>query len=591
MIDATILYVIGTSMSVQQLYYSYTQEPDLCIKGGLVADVFSGQWVQGVDILVKDGRILDWVQPDSVKARHSIDVEGAAVIPALMDSHVHIESSFLTPERFADLVIANGTGTIIADPHEIANVLGMTGIDYMIEAASHTGLNIQFMFPSCVPSTPFEHAGATLGAKDFAKALAAKKVLGLAEVMNVPGVLAGDPELLAMLESARAAAAPVDGHAPMLSGRALSQYAALGVKTDHECSSVEEMHERIRRGMMVHLRMGSAAKNVPTLIKGVSEQNQAMCSFCCDDAHPKDISENGHMQKHLRYAVSHGVSAINAVRMATINTARHYGLSDRGALAPGYIADITVVKDLVNFDVCEVFLKGVQYVKDSQLCLKTTHFADHSSVKSSVKLPQLTLESFKISLKDAPARVIGLVPGELLTKDLSEKLNVGEGYFDAAINPGHIQVSVIERHHASGHIGHAIVSGYLKEGARMNAAVATTVSHDSHNLVIGGDNPQDMLLAAREIERLGGGMCVVKNGRVLASVALPIAGLMSDLTAPEFIAKQNHFYAILHEAIPVADNIEAVMNLAFLALPVIPTLRVTDTGLFDVTQFSPIPLQ
>lgn len=579
-------------MTVQEQLHAYTGQPDLCITGGLLADVFSGQWVNETDLLIKDGKILDWVPQGSVRAKETLDVKGSAVIPALIDSHVHIESSFLTPERFADLVIANGTGCIIADPHEIANVLGMRGINYMIEAASHTGLDVRFMFPSCVPATPFEHAGAKLGAEDFAQALDAGKVLGLAEVMNVPGVLAGDAQLTGMLEKARQHHAPVDGHAPMLTGQALSQYAAVGVKSDHECSTVQEMNERIRRGMMVHLRMGSAAKNVPALIAGVTPQNEAMCSFCCDDAHPKDISENGHMQKHLRYAVRHGISAMSAVRMATLNTARHYRLDELGALAPGYRADITVVKDLTDFCVSDVLLKGKVYVKDGRLLLKTPTTADRSGVRSSVKLPPLSEKSFEIALQEGVStHVIGLLSGELLTKNLSLTVNTRDGMFDAALNPGLIQVSVIERHHASGHIGHAIVQGYLKDGARMNGAVATTVAHDSHNLVIGGDNARDMLLAAREIERLGGGMCVVKQGKILASLALPIAGLMSDMDAEEFISAQTEFYRILHEAISVADNVEAIMNLAFLALPVIPSLRVTDSGLFDVNAFELVAMQ
>lgn len=549
---------------------------------GTVADVFSGTFLTDVDVLVTDGVVVDCVPTGSAEALETVDLEGGILLPGFIDAHVHIESSMLVPERFAELVLPHGTAVVVADPHEIANVLGTEGIRYMLDASEGLPLDIRFMLPSCVPATPFEHAGATLDAERLRPLYAHPRVLGLGEVMNVPGVLGKDPDLLQKLLDARTRARPIDGHAPGVLREALSACVVAGITSDHECSTLEEMRESIRRGMCVMIRQGSAAKNLPELIRGVTPENAHMCMFCNDDANPADIALEGHMEKHLRMAVAAGVPAMTAVRMATVNAANRFGLTESGAVAPGRRADFAVVEDLTHFRVRATYHGGRLTSRDGKLTAPLRRPLRPEGVLSRVRTGRVDADTFAIDVPSGRARVIGLVPHEILTMAHELPVRTESGKFDAALNPGLVKVAVLERHHALGTVGTGILSGYIEANAFMPGAVATTIAHDSHNIVVAGGSDADMLAAVERLREIGGGMTVVRDGRVLAELSLPCAGLMSFETGESIAAELEHVYRVARESFRIRDTVEPVMTLAFLALPVIPALRVTDEGLFDV---------
>lgn len=557
----------------------------LCFTNGIVADVFSGEFLSDVDVLVDNGVVVDCVKTGSRKAKETIDLKGAYLLPGFIDTHVHIESSMLSPERFSDLVVPHGTSLVIADPHEIANVAGKAGIEYMLKAAEHTPLDIRFMLPSCVPATPFENSGAVLKAEDLREFYGHPKVLGLAEVMNIPGVLMGDPDLMQKLIDAKQRDVAIDGHAPMFLGSQLSACALAGIGSDHECSTVEELQERIRRGMAVNIREGSAAKNFEALIQGVTDDNASMCFFCTDDANPSDIQTRGHMEKHLRMAVAAGLKPMTALRMATVYAARHYGLRKMGAIAPGYRADFAIVNDLKDFKVADVYLKGEHVAHDGSCLRSVEALHQPTTVLSSVKTAPINEQSLRMAISTPTIRVIDVLPNQILTESGTQTVN-GDKHFQASLNPGLVKIAVIERHHEKASIGLGVLRGYIKENTLMNGAIATTIAHDSHNVVIAGGSDADMVLAHDTLKAMGGGMVVVKDHRVLATFALPIGGLMSDGESQDVIVGQSALYETAHQAFDFADGVEPVMTLAFMSLPVIPHLRVTDRGLFDVDRFA-----
>ena len=558
----------------------------ICFTNATIADVITGRWLNDTDVIVKGDTIEALVPQGTVKTDRIIDLNGQFLLPAFIDAHVHIESSQLTPSHFSDLVIVHGTGCVIADPHEIANVLGTNGLDFMIENARGAALDIRFMLPSCVPATPFETAGAQLLAKDLQDYFAVDCVLGLGEVMNVPGVLRKDPDLIAKLALARAHDRPIDGHAPLLSGQALKAYATAGVSSDHECSTIEEMLERIDCGMTVLLRQGSAAKNLAQLLPAVTQANAAFCCFCCDDTHPDDIVREGHLEKHLRMAVAAGLDPITTVQMATINAARHYGLTHLGAIEAGRKANFALVDNLKDFNVCDVFLNGVHVAHRGRLLHPSSHPMLPKHITHTVNPINVALSDFQMPLASNKLRIIGLLPNELLTETLIEDVLCLNGLFQCNENPGLLKIAVIERHHATGNMALGVVKGYLKEGALMQGAVATTVAHDSHNIVVIGDNDSDMLKAVETLKTLQGGQCAVNKGEIVATLALPVAGLMSDKDAESVRLEQHNFEKAVHEHFDIADGVNAAMTLAFLALPVIPHLKITDQGLFDVDKFA-----
>lgn len=515
------------------------------------------------------------------EGRKELDMNGAYLLPGLIDSHVHIESSLISPEQFARLVVPRGTTTVIADPHEIANVAGLEGIRYMINAARQVPLDVYFMLPSCVPSTSFENAGAVLDAAALEELIDDGAVLGLGEVMDYPSVTAGDEGILAKIALAAGRNKPIDGHGPMLEGRGLNAYRAAGIQTDHECSTLDEMLDRLRIGMRILIREGSAARNLSTLIKGVGPHTSRYCSFCTDDKQPENILTEGHIDHSLRLAIENGLDPLTAIQMGTLNAAEGYGLVRKGALAPGFDADIIVVDNLRHFKVQQVYKKGILVARDQE-ALFAVNTPDISAVSGSVNVGELSEESFRLKLRGDLVNVIHLHPGNLITEKAVRKVYINEqGFFVHREKLDILKLAVIERHKASGHIGLGLVEGFQLK----NGALATTIAHDSHNLIIIGDNDRDMLAAARELISCGGGMCVVRDEKVLDTLPLPIAGLMSNEAADQLNQRLSRINRTAYEALRVNPQVDPFMSLSFLALPVIPELKLTDMGLFDVTNF------
>lgn len=550
---------------------------DLLLRNCRLVNVFTQEILQ-TSVAIDQGVVVGYGEQEAEIER---DLRGRYLLPGLIDSHVHIESSLLSPEQFALLVLPRGTTTVVADPHEIANVCGLDGIRYMIDAADEAPLDVFFMLPSCVPATSFENAGAVLDAEALSSMINHERVLGLGEMMDYPAVLSSDPGAVAKLDTTARAGKPMDGHAPMVLGRELMAYRAAGIDTDHECSTVEEMAERLNLGMRVLIREGSAARNLATLIKGVNERNAHLCAFCTDDKQPADILKEGQIDYNLRLAVKEGLDPIRAVQMATINAARGYGLRDRGAVAPGLMADMVVVDDLSDFYVREVYKRGVK-VAENRLPLFSVGSPELTKVIGTVKAPSLKANSFRLSLTGERARVIGIEPGSLITHDVTRSVaRDEEGFFVASAEDDIRKLAVVERHRRTGNIGVGLVEGFGLTGG----AMATTIAHDSHNLIVLGDNDEDMLLAAEELIRLEGGMCLAGRGKILGSLALPIAGLMTNEGAAGVSEQLEELNTLAFNRLGVRDDIDPFMTLSFLALPVIPELKLTDMGLFDVKRF------
>ncbi|HDQ14934.1 MAG TPA: adenine deaminase [Sediminispirochaeta sp.] len=550
---------------------------DLVLKNAKVVNVFSHEVQEGT-LAVDRGRI---VGIGAYEGEREIDMEGAYLMPGLIDAHVHIESSLSSPEQFARAVVPRGTTAIVADPHEIANVCGTEGISYMLDASEGLPLRVFFMLPSCVPATSFENAGAVLDAENLSLFLDHPRVLGLGEMMDYPSLLAGDEKVLDKMVMASSHGMLIDGHGPMVLGKELNAYAGSGVETDHESSTIEEMRERLAVGMYCLIRQGSAARNLPDLIHGVNESNSRRCLFCTDDRQPEDILKEGHIDNHLRMAVARGVDPVTAIQMATINSAEAYGLKGTGALAPGYRADIVVVDDLKDFQVREVYIAG-QKVAEKGRALFDPPNADISSVSGALQVKDFSMGRLELKLESDIVRVMRVQPESLITEEVSRKVHLDQqGRFVFHPSLDVLKMAVIERHNNTGHVGLGLVENYrLKRGA-----VALTIAHDSHNIIVIGADDRDMSRAVEELIDMGGGITMVLDGQVLSSLALPIAGLMSDRSA-DFVAEQlARMYPIARETLGVNPVLDPFMTLSFMALPVIPELKLTDLGLFDARQF------
>ena len=550
---------------------------DVLVKNARVLNVLSGE-IHEADVAVAAGLVVGF---SGREARQVVDAGGRYLCPGFIDGHIHIESTLLSPPVFAQAVAPHGTCAVISDPHEIANVLGLSGIEYMLACSRDLPVTCYFMMPSCVPATTMATSGARLGAVDVGAMLARypDRILGLAEVMNYPGVVAGDEDMLRKLRAARGKV--IDGHAPGLTGRALDAYVTAGPGSDHECTELDEAREKLRRGLHIMIRQGSTEQNLDTLVPLVTAENAAQFSLVSDDRDPVDLSREGHLNALVRQAVSRGVPPLRAVAMASINPARYFGLRRRGAVAPGYRADFLLVDDLESFAISEVFLAGRS--------LNDWEFADHSCLTPPRAMRvggELTEASLAIPAKGARCRVIGLVPGQIVTEERLVDASVRDGLAVADPSRDIAKLAVVERHKATGNLGLGFVSGLkLTRGA-----VAGTVAHDAHNLIMAGVNDADMLLAARTLMVSGGGFAVVADGKVLAQVRLPVAGLMSD--APlEVVTGQLEALAAAYRQVSAADApAHPFMAMSFLSLEVIPTLKLTDQGLFDVTSFSRVGL-
>lgn len=550
---------------------------ELVFKNAKIVNVFSHEILEG-SLAVDNGIIIG---VGAYEGEREVDVDGAFLLPGLIDAHVHIESSLTSPAHFARAVVPRGTTAIVADPHEIANVCGLEGIEFMLKASRDIPLQVFFMLPSCVPSTGFEHAGAILDAEALSVLVGRERVLGLGEMMDYPSLLAGSEAVLDKMMLAADDGMPIDGHGPMVLGKELNAYAASGVGSDHESSTLDEMRERLRVGMYCLIRQGSAARNLPDLIHGVNESNSRRCMFCTDDRHPEDILSDGHIDNHLRMSVTRGVDPITAIQMATINTAEAYHLEGTGALAPGYRADIVIMDNLTDFNVKEVYVDGRRVALKGQAEFSVPDL-DISGVSDTVHVKDFGVERFQLHLGTDLARVMRLQPESLITEEVTRKVNIdGEGNFTYHPRLDVLKMAVIERHHATGNIGLALVENYrLKKGA-----VALTIAHDSHNIIVIGTNDTDMYTAVKELIRVGGGVTLALDGRILETLELPIAGIMSDRSADFVSEKLEGMYALAIDSLGVNRDLDPFMTLSFMALPVIPELKLTDMGLFDARNF------
>lgn len=540
------------------------EKADLVLKNAKYLNVFSNEFLCG-DIAVANGLIAGVGKYDG---KTEIDVSGKLVLPGFIDAHIHLESSMVTPAEFAKAVVAHGTTTVITDPHEIANVMGIDGVEYMIQASQNLPIDVHFMMPSCVPATEIDESGAELDCKDIDLYLDNKKVLGLAEMMNYVGVINGDKNVLSKIVTSQAHHKKIDGHAPELSGNDLNAYIAAGVYSDHECSTFENALEKLRKGQFIMIREGTAAHNLKALMPLLTQQYYSRCMFATDDKHPSDLLYGGHIDYIVKQALKNGADPIVALKTATHHAARYFLLNNKGAIASGYLADIVVVDNLENFNVETVFKRG-KLVFDGEVKDFSAPTVDEKLAEKcfdTFHLDSVTPSSFKV---DGKLGLIGLVGGELLTRNLgtADKIDVENDI---------LKIACIERHKGTNHIGVGYVKGYsLKSGA-----VATSVAHDSHNIITVGCNDDDIAVAVNAIKDSKGGIAVVENGKIKALLELPIAGLMSDEPLTTVNEKLENAKLSAYE-LGADKSIDPFMTLSFLSLPVIPSLRITTKGVFD----------
>jgi adenine deaminase len=559
------------------------KEPaDTVIKNGKIIDVFNGEIIDG-DLAIVDGYFAGIGE---YNGKNIIDANGCYVSPAFIDGHVHIESSTVTAGEFAKVLLLHGVTTVIADPHEIANVSGTEGIQYMLDSTENLPFDFYFMLPSCVPATSFEHSGATLTAQDLKPFYQHPRVLGLAEVMNFPAVMNADQDMLNKILDSKALGKKVDGHAAGLKAHDLNVYMSAGIRTDHESTTAAEAKERLRRGMYLMIREGTVAKDLHQLLPVVNGRNSRRCLFVTDDKHLDDLVHEGSIDHNVRLAIASGLSPLIAIQMASINAAECFGLEDKGAIAPGYKADFFLFENLETIQVTDVFKDGHAVVKDGLLMNETRNInpSISTSIRESVRFHQLEEDSFQILLNEKKANIIEIIPNSLVTIHQIEQVDICElGFFRPSIKADQLKLAVIERHHLTGAIGLGIVKGLgLKSGA-----IATTIAHDSHNLIIAGTNNFDMVIAANTIKEMQGGMVVVNQGEVIASLELSIAGLMSDRPYQEVYNKLTEINLALRK-LGANDHFNPFLTLSFLSLPVIPELKLTDQGLFQVSTFKHI---
>jgi adenine deaminase len=559
---------------------------DLLIKNGRVVNVFSGQ-IDKADVAIWKGIIVGF---GDYSAKEVIDVKNDFLCPGLIDGHVHIESSMVTIPEFARAVLPHGTTTAVIDPHEIANVLGSKGIRFMGDSARGIPFNVFIMISSCVPATSMETSGAVVRAEDIKTLLREPWALGLAEMMNFPGVISGDPEVLKKIEASKGKR--IDGHAPFLLGKGLNAYLVAGIRSDHETTTPKEAEEKLKNGMWIMAREGTTARNLKDLLPLVTPENSRRFLLVTDDRHPKELLEEGHIDSMVRKAIQWGINPILAIQMATLNPSEYFRLDNLGAIAPGYRADIAVFDSLSRFQIKKVFKDGKEVAEDGKVV--ASRFRKSAALQKRGKwntsqmgrlhIRPLAQDALTLRSNQPYAKIIQLIPNQIITKKVVRKIPLKDGIARTDLKRDILKLAVFERHRATGKIGIGFVQGLgLKKGA-----IGSTVAHDSHNLVVVGTNDRDILKAVESIVSLGGGMAVISDGEVLASLSLPIAGLMSGVSVKEVhLQLENLNVAARELGCPVPDPL---MVLSFLALPVIPELKLTDQGLVDVNQFKIVPL-
>ncbi|MGR9047078.1 adenine deaminase [Halobacillus faecis] len=550
---------------------------DTVIKNAQIVDVFNGEIILK-DVAIVDGFIAGLGE---YEGKEVIDAQGQYMAPSFIDSHVHIESSMVPPSEFAKVVLPHGVTTVITDPHEIGNVLGSDGIQFMLDDAKDLPLDFHFMLPSSVPATPFETSGAELHAADLQPFLNDSQVLGLGEVMDYSSLRDADPRLLKKIAQTIQAGGYVDGHLAGLNDDAVNIYASSGVQTDHECNATEEALARLQRGMYVSIREGSAAKDLLALLPVVNEKNARRCLFCTDDKHIDDLLDEGSIDHHIRLATAEGFDPITAIQMATINSAECYGLHHKGAIAPGYMADFLFFKDLRALEVTQVFKEGKKVADQGTMVKKPSPSSSSSqNITNSVHIPNLSKEQLRIPINESKkGNIIKINKNQIRTDHLIEEVEVESGDFQPSVSKDQLKLVVVERHHHTGNIGLGIVKGM----GLLKGAIATTIAHDSHNIVAVGTNDEDLLKAIQHLGGIGGGMTLFHEGNPLSSLPLPIAGLMSD----QGYEKVAHQLVGIHKDLSTlgfTNDFNPFLTLSFLTLPVIPSLKLTDKGLYSTKE-------
>lgn len=551
------------------------KKADLVLKNAKIVDVFQAKILIG-DIAISDGYIAGI--GGSYQGVEERNYTGKYVAPGFIEAHIHIESSYVSPEEFSRVFIPRGTTTILADPHEIVNVAGLKGLDYMVNAAKNAKMDIRYMMPPCVPATNFETSGADLYADDMEDALKTGKVDGLAELMNFPGVINADDKMIDEILMAKKYGARIDGHAPQVVGKDLNAYIAAGPADDHECSTLEEAEERLARGMYLLLREGSVTQDLRKLLPIVNTANSRRCLLSGDDVQAKTAINKGHLDNSIRICIDEGLNPITAIQMATLNPAEYCSLNDRGAIAPGRRADMVVFESLEDFAVEETYILGEKLSQGNKY-LGEVNYYPIDSVESSMHVKDFTREKLQLHLNSDKVRAIGVVPGEVLTteKHVTVKRD-GDGNFVYNDQEDVTKIVVVERHHNTGNVNVNLLSGYgIKAGA-----IAISIGHDSHNIIATGTNDDDIFMAVNELIKQEGGAVVVKDEKVISRMELKIAGLMCNLPAEKMIAQQDALDEAVHEELGVPDNVNPVMTLSFMPLAVIPKLKITDKGLVDV---------
>lgn len=550
-----------------------TSKAEIVLKNGNIINVFTGEIIKA-DIAIDSGIIIGI---GNYAGEKEIDLEDKYISPGFIDSHVHIESSMSSPSEFAKIIVPKGVTTIIADPHEIANVKGIQGIEYIINDSKSLPLDVYIMLPSCVPATDFENSGAILEAEDLKLLKDNESILGLGEMMNYPGVINGDDKVIDKLILFKDKI--IDGHGPMISGKDLNAYVMGGIKTEHECSTIDEVNDRLRLGMHILIRQGSAAKDLKNIIPAVNKDNLRRFMFCTDDKHPEDLIKEGTIDFNIKLAIKSGIEAVDAIKMATINSAECYGLKDIGAIAPGYKADLVVIDNLDDFNILKVFKDGKLVGQDNKALFETKEYIARN-LMNSVNIKRVKKQDIQIKMETNKANVISVRENSLITEKAVREVSLSDGCFQYC-DEDILKLVIVERHKATGNIGVGLI-----ENIRLkNGAIGSTIGHDSHNIIVVGDNDEDILAAIDQLEKIGGGITIVSNGQVVKSLELEIGGLMTSKPIEETNNRLKEMIRISYERLNVNKNIDPFMTLSFMGLPVIPKLKLTDMGLFDVEKF------
>ncbi|TJX13656.1 adenine deaminase [Tissierella creatinini] len=549
------------------------EKPELVLKNLNLINVFTKEIIK-TNVAIDKGKV---VGIGDYQGESEEDLEGKFLAPGFIDAHVHIESSMSTPSQFARAVMPHGVTSVVADPHEIANIKGLEGIKYMIEDSIGSPLDVYFVFPSCVPATPFENAGAILNAPSIEGQIDGKYIIGLGEMMNFTGLINQDSDVLDKLIIGRDFI--IDGHGPMLKDKDLNAYVAGGIKTDHECSSPQEMVDRLRLGMYILIREGSAARDLEKLIGGVNKDNLSRILFCTDDKHPQDLLEEGTIDYNIKLAIKAGLSPLDAITIATLNPAICYRLKDKGAIAPGYDADLVVIDNLEDFNIERVYKKGRLVAENYKPLFNSRPYLP-AYMEKSVQLKDFSIEKLQIPMKSEYARVIKVLPHSLVTDSTRKKVKVENGYFQYS-NEDILKLAVIERHKRTGNVGLGLIEGLgLKNGA-----IGSTIAHDSHNIIVAGDNDRDIIRVVEELVKIGGGIAIASQGKILKSLSLEVGGILTTRPIEETGKILDEMLAISYNVLKINKDIDPFMTLSFMGLPVIPKLKVTDMGLFDVEKF------